>query len=40
MENKKIYARPTIEIAEIEDVITTSVTVTEWDGNNIDALPF
>ena len=40
MENKKIYAKPTIEIAELEDVITTSVTVKEWNGQDIDALPF
>ena len=34
------YQAPKIEIIDVEDVIVTSVTVTEWDGNNVDKIKF
>ena len=37
---KKNYTKPNIDIVLIEDVILTSVTVTEYDGTNIDRIQF
>lgn len=37
---KNNYQAPKIEIIYVEDVIVTSVTVAEWDGNNIDKIKF
>lgn len=40
MNEKKKYQTPKLEIEMIDDVILTSVTVTEWDGNNVDKIKF
>ena len=37
---KKTYTKPNIDIVLIEDVVLTSVTVTEYDGTNIDRIQF
>lgn len=37
---KKNYSKPNIDIELIEDVILTSVTVAEWDGQNMDRIQF
>ena len=40
MKEKKNYQTPKLEIELIDDVILTSVTVTEWDGTNVDKIKF
>ena len=36
----KKYEKPTIELVEVEDVVLTSVTVVEWDGQTGDSIKF